>query len=74
MLAHVFILVVVVGGKTISNDMHFWSIERCNYFAQQVTKRYGNYSYRHQIPPELKATAYCKPQLVDTTKIRPEVY
>lgn len=74
MIAHVFVLILVVGGKTVSNDMHFWSIDRCNYFAKQLTKRYGNYSYNNQIPQELKATAYCEPRLVDTTKVQPEVY
>ena len=70
MLAHVFVLIVMVNGNTISSDMHFWSIDRCNYFASRVVKRYG----RGSAPKDESSFAYCKPKLVDTKKIRPEIY
>ena len=70
MLAHVFVLILMIDGKVVSADMHFWSIERCNYFAAQMVKRYG----RGKIPDEQSSFAYCKPKLVDTSKIKPEVY
>ena len=46
--------------------MYFYDIERCNYFAAQLTKRYGNYKYLNHVPAEHKATAYCKPVYVNT--------
>ena len=30
-----------------------------------IVKRYGNYHYSAQVPPEHKATAYCKPVYID---------
>lgn len=74
MIAHVFLLTLIVGDKTVSNDMYFWNINDCNYYASRLTRRYGNYKYNHQVPQESKATAYCTPKLVDTSKIRPQVY
>lgn len=65
---HVFVLVILMDGKVVSSDMHFWSIERCNYFAAATVKRYGS------LPKEKAAGAYCKPKLVDVNKIKPEVY
>ena len=55
-----------------SKDMYFYDIERCNYFASQLTKRYGNYHYRDLVPKEHRATAYCKPVYVNAEKI--EIY
>ena len=62
-MMHVFLLMVFLGeGKQpISNDMYFYSIDRCNYFASRVVTRYGNYKDMDLIPLEHRATAYCKP-------------
>ena len=65
---HVFVLVLLMDGKVVASDMHFWSIERCNYFAREMVKRYG------AVPREKSAGAYCKPKLVDPKKVIPEVY
>ena len=65
-MTHVFVLILVIGGDMVSKDMYFYDIERCNYFASQVTKRYGNYKYINNVPEEHKATAYCKPVYVNT--------
>jgi len=64
-MIHAFILVVLLGDKPISQDMAFRSIERCNYFAAQVIKNYGNYEFSYLMPEEHKRTAYCKPILID---------
>jgi len=69
-MTHVFLLVVILGSKTISQDMYFWDINRCNYFASQIVKRYGNYRYYRSVPEEHRATAYCKPVLTDPKKIK----
>ena len=53
----------------VSKDMYFYDVERCNWFASQLTKRYGNYSYRDLVPMDHRATAYCKPVLVNAEKM-----
>jgi len=65
-LTHVFVLILLIGEQMASKDMYFYDIERCNYFAAQLTKRYGNYKYLNHVPAEHKATAYCKPVYVNT--------
>lgn len=64
-MIHVFLLTVLLNGKPISNDMYFYSIDRCNYFASRVIRSYGF----SNIPDEHKRAAYCKPVRVDSTKI-----
>ena len=64
-MQHVFLLIVLLGDATISSDMHFESLERCNWFASNIVKRYGNYGSIHSLPAEHKSTAYCKPVKVD---------
>lgn len=64
-MMHVFLLVVYLGTgedrRLISNDMYFYSINRCNFFAQELSKRYGNYNHIDLIDPRDRVTAYCKP-------------
>ena len=71
-MTHVFVLILIVGGNMVSKDMYFYDIQRCNWFASQLTKRYGNYSYRSLVPEKHRATAYCKPVYVNTEKM--EIY
>ena len=67
-MTHVFVLVIVIGGAIDSQDMYFWDINRCNYFASQAIKRYGASGTR--VPEHHDAIAYCKPKLMDTDKIK----
>ena len=53
-----------------SGNMHFESIIECNYFASQVTKRYGNYNYRDYIDAKDRATAYCVPRQVKSGTVK----
>lgn len=69
-LTHVFVLILILNGSTISQDMYFWDVTRCNYFASQLVKRYGNYKYYKDVPEEHKATGYCKPVLIDPSKVK----
>lgn len=70
---HVFLLMVYLGTgddrRLVSKDMYFRSIDRCNYFASQVSKRYGNYKYSQYIDPKDRVTAYCLPKYLDTSKM-----
>jgi len=71
---HVFVLLLWVGGDLKSSDMYFYDLERCNWFASKLVKRYGNYSYRHNIPKDMRATAYCEPRYVNTETFTQEIY
>lgn len=71
-MIHAFILIVLLDTKVISNDMIFYDVERCNYFASQLVKNFGNYSFSYRVPKEHRRTAYCKPILVDPKKT--EIY
>ena len=60
-MIHAFLLIVVIGGKVQSNDMYFRSVTECNFFASEVTTRYGNYRSYSSVPEEHRVTAYYKP-------------
>jgi hypothetical protein len=69
-----FLLLVYLGTgdfrKLESGNMYFYSITECNYFAGQVSKRYGNYGYSQYIDPKDRVTAYCVPRQVDPETIK----
>ncbi len=77
-MMHVFLLMVYLGvgedRRLISNDMYFYDINRCNYFAEQVSKRYGNYRYRDFLDPRDRVTSYCKPIYTNPEALGIEVY
>lgn len=63
---HAFMLVLVLGDKPVGGPPMYWrNIQDCNWYASQVVKRYGNYRYSSLVPPEHKATAYCKPVYIN---------
>jgi hypothetical protein len=72
MMVHVFLLMVYLGTgderRLISGDMYFADVTRCNYFASQVAKRYGNYKYTSYLDPKDRVTSYCVPKLVDSER------
>ena len=69
-----FLLLVYLGTgefrKLESGNMYFYSVTECNYFAKQVSKRYGNYSYSDLLDPKDRVTAYCVPKRVDPAIIK----
>ena len=70
----VFLLLVYLGTgefrKLESGNMYFYSVTECNYFANQVSKRYGNYRYIQNMDPKDRVTAYCVPKQVDPERIK----
>ena len=64
-MVHVFVLMLYMGDNLISNDMMFYDLSRCNYFAAEMTRTYGNYRYLDRVPADKRRTAFCVPQLVD---------
>jgi hypothetical protein len=71
---HVFLLLVWLGTgddrRLESADLFFRSLTECNYFASQITKRYGNYSYSDYIDARDRATAYCVPRNVEAGSVK----
>jgi|TARA_S200002703_G_scaffold27871_3_gene23820 hypothetical protein len=69
-----FLLMVYLGTgdfrKLESGNMHFYSIVECNYFAEQISKRYGNYGFSEYIDAKDRVTAYCVPRQVDPELVK----
>lgn len=67
-LIHVFLLMLYLGTgddrKLISQDMYFYSIDDCNYFAKRLIERHGNYGVIEWMDPRDRATAYCTPKVI----------
>ena len=61
---HVFLLVVYLGGEKQGDDMYFYNIDRCTYFAQQI-----NLSMSQK-----PTNAYCIPKYMDVTDKTIKVY
>ena len=66
-MIHAFLLVFILGGKEQSDPMYFYDVNRCNYFASRIVKRFGNYGSLSAVPDKHKATAYCKPVWIEST-------
>ena len=75
-MIHVFLLMVYLGTgddrKLISNTMHFHSINECNYFASEISKRYGNYGSIENMNSKDRVTAYCIPKQIEKDSV--EIY
>ena len=60
---------LIIGGNQVGGQkMYFASIKTCNWYAAELTKRYGNYGTT--VPEEHKVLAYCKPTFVDPNQIK----
>ena len=69
-----FLLLVYLGtgdfSKLESGNMYVYQITECNYFANQVSKRYGNYRYSDLLDPKDRVTAYCVPRQVNPDQVK----
>jgi hypothetical protein len=50
--------------------MYFRSILDCNFYAAQVSKRYGNYSHTDWMDSRDRVTAYCVPKFINPDYVR----
>lgn len=75
-MIHVFLLMVYLGvgedRRLISDNMYFRSINDCNYYADRVSKRYGNYEHLFKMDKRDMVTAYCVPKYIKEGSV--EVY
>jgi hypothetical protein len=75
-MIHVFVLMLYLGTgddrRLVSDNMHFYDLSRCNWFASEIVKRYGNYRYREYMDAKDRATAYCLPKYIPEGSL--EVY
>lgn len=74
MTVDAFLLLVYLGTgefrKLESGTMYWRSINDCNWYASQVTKRFGNYQYSAYLDPKDRVTAYCVPRTVNPDEVR----
>ena len=70
-VTHLFVLILILGKSPVNDPpMHFYDINRCNYFASEIVKRFGNYKYYRNVPEDHRATAYCKQVLVNPKNVK----
>lgn len=73
-MVDVFLLLVYLGTgdarRLESGDMYWWDLKTCNWYASQITKRYGNYEHTQYIDPRDRVTSYCVPRRVNTDDVK----
>ena len=61
-MTHVFLLMVYLGTgedrRLISDNMYFRNVVECNFFAAEISKRFGTYGILDYMHPNDKVTAY----------------
>lgn len=69
-MTHTFLLIVYLGQKIINQDMYFYDVDRCRYFAERITKQPAvpNRTAGEDVPKTMRYTAVCEPRKVDSTK------
>ena len=57
-MIHAFLLFVFLDGKLVSNDLYFYNIDDCTYFARALHKQTG------------QITAYCLPKQINPENVK----
>jgi hypothetical protein len=72
-MTHVFLLILYLGQKQISQDMYFYSIDDCKYYASRLNKQppVPNRRGGEDVPKTMSYTAVCEIRTVDpkTTRV-----
>jgi len=65
-MIHAFLLIVYLGTKIVSQDMYFYDINQCKYFAERLNKQppVPNNKVSDDEPKFLSYTAVCVPKVV----------
>jgi|TARA_X000000950_G_C13366278_1_gene438552 hypothetical protein len=73
-MEHVFLLLIYLGTqderKLVSGDMYFRSATECNFFAKEMSKRFGNYEFSYLMDSRDRVTAYCVPKFVEEGSVK----
>ena len=57
-MIHAFLLLVFLDGKLVSNDLYFYNVDDCTYFARALHKQAG------------QITAYCLPKQINPKNVK----
>ena len=57
-MIHAFLLFVFLDGKLVSNDLYFYNVDDCTYFARALHKQAG------------QITAYCLPKQINPKNVK----
>ena len=70
-MVHAFVLILYLGQKQISQDMHFYNIDNCIYYAERLNKQPAvpNRQGGEDQPKTMKYTAVCEPRKVNPEKV-----
>ena len=72
-MTHVFVLILYLGQQTISQNMYFYSIDDCKYFAERLTNQppVPNRTAGEDVPKTRSYIAVCEPRRINpkTTKV-----
>jgi len=71
-MTHAFLLILYLGQKIISQDMHFYSIDDCRYYAERLNKQppVPNRRAGEDIPKTRSYVAVCEPSLVNPKRVK----
>ena len=70
-MTHAFLLILYLGGKIISQDMHFYSVDNCKYYAERLNNQppVPNRVAGEDQPKTRKYVAVCEPRKVDPKRV-----
>ena len=71
-MTHVFLLMVYLGQKTVSQDMYFRDIDQCRYFAERLNNQppVPNRTAGEDVPKTRSYIAVCEPRRVNPKKTK----
>jgi len=64
-MVHAFLLMLWLDDELVSDNMYFFDVKRCNYFAKELEKQYGN-SKKYD---KHNTVIYCLPKLVNSEEV-----
>jgi|MDTC01.3.fsa_nt_gb hypothetical protein len=71
MQVHLFVLMILINGQPVSDDMYFRDIHRCNFFVDAIVR--GIRKSSAQGPNRTIIEGYCTPRLIRDVAERPDI-
>jgi len=70
-MVHAFVLILYLGQKIVSQEMHFYSIDNCIYYAQRLNSQppVPNRRAGEDQPKTQRYIAVCEPRKVDPKQV-----